>query len=593
MNTATVSNRRIHNVAQGSPEWEALREQYYTASEAPMAAGAHKNVKRNEAIRLRATGDKKEYGRWITEVLFARGHEYEAAARPMADDIIEDELFPVTMTAEVNGLRLLASLDGRTMDGRIVFEHKSWNEELVAQVRAGELTPHYTIQMDQQLIVSGAEKVLFMVSDGTPERCEWMWYMPPVNVIGLVRMWNQYENDVDAYQHTEEPVPIVGELVTDLPAVSVQVSGEIAIRSNFDAFRVVLTDFLDNQLIREPQTDQDFANLDLQVEALKNAEAALNAAEASIIAQVSSIDEQKRMKDALYKLTRDNRLMAERLVESKKQEVRGKILQRGKDALAQHIDGLIEAIGKPYMPQINADFSGAMRSKKTISSLNDAVDTELARAKIEADAVFLRIQVNLATLRATDKEYHGLFADVQQLVLKAPDDLAAIIKSRISEHKEAEERKIAAAKEQAAADERRKMEAEQAEKARAEERERIRAQAEADAKARADEQRTRDAELMKQAEARGAAQAVSAQVRTEEPAPYAVARQDEPATLKLGDIAHRLGFSLSAEFIEQTLGISPAGKQRAAVLYRESDWPRICDALTRHIGLVRGSRCAA
>lgn len=53
-------------------------------------------------------------------------------------------------------------------------------------------------------------------------------------------------------------------------------------------------------------------------------------------------------------------------------------------------------------------------------------------------------------------------------------------------------------------------------------------------------------------------------------------------TLKLGAIALRLGFVLTAEFIS-SLGFDPAGRDGAARLYHESDWPRICDALVQHI----------
>jgi hypothetical protein len=65
----------------------------------------------------------------------------------------------------------------------------------------------------------------------------------------------------------------------------------------------------------------------------------------------------------------------------------------------------------------------------------------------------------------------------------------------------------------------------------------------------------------------------------------------EPATLKLGTICERFGpgFSITAAFVSDTLGIQPAGTERAAKLYRASDFARICDALVAHIGSVRGA----
>jgi hypothetical protein len=72
--------------------------------------------------------------------------------------------------------------------------------------------------------------------------------------------------------------------------------------------------------------------------------------------------------------------------------------------------------------------------------------------------------------------------------------------------------------------------------------------------------------------------------RMPEPAP-------EPATLKLGTICERFGpgFSITAAFVADTLHIQPAGTDRAAKLYRASDFARICDALVAHINSVRGA----
>ena len=58
----------------------------------------------------------------------------------------------------------------------IIWEHKLWSVSLVADVQNNTLPAHYTLQMDQQLLVSGAKKCLFMVSDGTKENMVFCWY---------------------------------------------------------------------------------------------------------------------------------------------------------------------------------------------------------------------------------------------------------------------------------------------------------------------------------------------------------------------------------------------------------------------------------
>lgn len=65
------------------------------------------------------------------------------------------------------------------------------------------------------------------------------------------------------------------------------------------------------------------------------------------------------------------------------------------------------------------------------------------------------------------------------------------------------------------------------------------------------------------------------------PAPAPAVEAEQP-TLKLGMIANRLGFQLSAEFL-RTMGFEPSGKAGAHGVYLESDWPKVKAALIRHV----------
>lgn len=63
----------------------------------------------------------------------------------------------------------------------------------------------------------------------------------------------------------------------------------------------------------------------------------------------------------------------------------------------------------------------------------------------------------------------------------------------------------------------------------------------------------------------------------------------EPATLKLGAICARLGFTMTAAFVADALDIKPAKVEGVARLYRESDFGRICAALQTHIERVHAT----
>ncbi len=446
---------KILDVIQGSPEWEAVRAKHFTASEAPVMMGAAKTMRRSELLHAKATGDEREISEWVKTNLFDKGHEVEAAARPIAEQIVDEDLFPATATDD-DGY-LLASFDGITLLEDAIWECKQWNEAKAEKVRNGEIPEEDYWQVVQQLIVSKAVRCLYMVTDGTEEKTVYVWTEPDADdKAKLLAGWAQFAEDLANYTPPETKPEVVAAPVLDLPAVSVQVTGEIAIRDNFAAFETALRDFIDNRLIREPQTDQDFADLDTQIKTLKKAEDALQTAEAAVVAQVASIDQMKRTKDMLYDLARSNRLMAEKLLEAEKKNRRAAIQEGGKQALAEHIANLNKRLGKPYMPAIAADFVGVTKGKRTIASLQDAVDTELARTKIEANEIADRIDLNLKTLREQASDYTFLFADKAQLVLKANDDLLNVIKARIADHKEAERERLEAEQARIRAEEERK-----------------------------------------------------------------------------------------------------------------------------------------
>jgi hypothetical protein len=96
------------------------------------------------------------------------------------------------------------------------------------------------------------------------------------------------------------------------------------------------------------------------------------------------------------------------------------------------------------MPAIPDNFAEVIKRKTTVASLQNAVDTELARLKIEADAISRVIQKNIATMESDAKDYESLFPDIKAQATKNPDDFKAMVWLRISEHKAAQARKAEA-----------------------------------------------------------------------------------------------------------------------------------------------------
>ena len=426
---------KIHNVAQGSEAWHALRANYFTASEAPAMMGASKQMKRTELLSAKKTGLDRDVSWWVQKYLFDKGHEAEAMARPILEGRIGEDLFPIVGT---HG-DLLASLDGCTMLGETLFEHKMWNEQLAADVLAGNLDPHYYWQLEQQLLVSGAEKVIFVCSDGTEDNFVSMEYTPvPGRAATLVAGWKQFQADLLDFTPTEVVPEALGKTPNSLPALRIEVTGMVT-SSNLEQFKVhSLAVFA--SINTELETDQHFADAEKTVKWCGDVEERLAAAKQHALSQTESIDALFRTIDEISAEARAKRLMLDKLVKARKVSIREDIVMDAAKALQAHIDQINTSLrGKARMPAVPADFAGAIKGKKSISSLRDAADSELARAKITASQIGDSILANLASYGELAVDHTFLFNDLQQLVLKANDDLVALIKVRISDHQKAEE----------------------------------------------------------------------------------------------------------------------------------------------------------
>lgn len=464
-------NMTIHDVQQGSPEWLALRAEHFTASEAPAMYGVSKYQTRTDLLQQKKTGLAPEVDA-ATQRLFDNGHATEAAARPIVERLIGEDLYPVVGTRG----NLLASMDGMTMLGDTLFEHKALNQSLIQQIAAGELEAHYWVQLEQQLYVSGAERVIFVCSDGTEDNFHHLEYRPvPGRIEQILAGWKQFEEDLAAVEVAAPKMPeAVGRAPENLPALRIEVTGMVT-ASNLAAFKDHALAVFEG-INRDLQTDQDFANAESTVKWCGEVEDKLKAAKAHALSQTASIDELFRAIDAISDSARATRLELDKLVKARKESRRLEIKQGAEQALTAHIAAINKRLGKVQLPDITADFAGAIKGKRTISSLQDAADSELARAKIEANRIAESIETNLASLRTLAAGHAFLFSDAQQLVLKDNEALEAIIKGRISDH-ETEEKAKAERLAEAERERIRKEERERLEKEQAAEANRIAAQA--------------------------------------------------------------------------------------------------------------------
>ncbi|HSC06782.1 MAG TPA: YqaJ viral recombinase family protein [Steroidobacteraceae bacterium] len=526
-----------HDLVQGSDEWDQFRLEHDGASEAAAMLGLSLNVKRSELLRMKHTGIAHEFSDWVRRNVLARGHEVEAMARPHIEEMLGRDLYPVTCS---DG-NLSASCDGLTADDSIAMEHKQWSESLAARVSAGELPEEHMPQCQQVLMVTGAERLIFVVSDGTPKNMVYIWVLPdPVWFRRLRDGWDQFHRDLAAYVlPEEEPAKPIGKAPETLPALRIEVSGQVT-ASNLSEFKQTALTAI-RSVNRDLSSDADFADAEKAVKWCSDVEDRLAEAKQRALSQTSSIDALFKAIDDISAEARRVRLDLDKLVTRRKIELKEAEVVRALDALAMHIEVVNAEIAPAALRPMDAGFGAAIKGLKTLASVRDKLGAALANAKIDADAKAKAIRCNLNAFKPLATGVEFLFADLAYLVHKPADDFDAQVRSRIAAHKEAEvERERAAL---------------------------------AWKKSEDDLVST----LVLRSEPYAAVESV--RIAATDVSPHI----DEPATLKLGTICERLGLMMTAAFVGHSLGVKPSGRAGAAVLFRESDFARICAALQKHI----------
>lgn len=540
--------KTVH-LQQGSPEWLAHRRTTRNASDAPAMMGVSPYVTRSELVKQYATGITREIDD-ATQRVFDRGHEVEPALRRFAEDLIEDELYPVTGVDDHGYLG--ASFDGVTMDETIIFEAKQPNAQKMESVRAGTIPPQDYWQIVQQFAVcADAERCIYVVGDGTGDNTVHL-DIPRAQVEDdiprLLAGWQQFDADVAAY--VPEPVRAapVAAAVEGFGALSLRVEGRI-IASNLDAFKAGAEQFIARLPKPEDlQTDQDFADAKGAVKACEEAEARIKAAKDAAQAEMTDVDAAFRLADSVAQTIRAARLALDKVVKVEEQARRDAIVQAGVKAVRAHYDQVNESLGEHrILPpgQLVQDMGAVIKGKKSLASMKDAVDTAVAGCKIAANEQADRIRANVRVFEAEVGSWSALFPDrVLLCATKAQEDLRYLMAARI-------------------------------------------AQAKVDEQKRADDAKAR-AEAAAQQPSPGNDASAAAEPAPTAPtrAPALVATVGAGAArtlagrkIKLGDINARWApITVTAEGL-RTLGFQPAAREKGATLYAEADFGLMCAAL--------------
>lgn len=555
---------QIVNLIQGTPEWHAHRKAHFNASDAPAMMGCSSYKTRSELIKELATGIDQEVDA-ATQRRFDDGHRFEALARPLAEEIIGEDLSPCVGT---NG-KYSASFDGITFMRDVAFEHKTLNDtlrEAMFEGCCGDALPlQYQVQMEHQAMLSGCERILFMASKWNGDKLveeRHCWYYPNLELRAkIIAGWEQLEKDVAAYDPTaERPTPAVAAPMESLPAVVVQVSGALTVGGNLDVFGAALRAFI-TRIPAKPRTDQEFVDADAACKALKKAEDALTQAEESALAQVGDVEAMRRTVADLKALARATRLATEKLVKAEKEARRVQIVAAAKMAFNTYVQRMEVELKGIRLQIAPPDFAGAIKGLSSVASMEERLTAALLEGKAQADTLASRVADNLRMLESV-KEYPFLFPDRQDLAHKDSEVLELLIHKRVTEHQAAEAARLEA------------------------ERERI----------RAEEAAKLQAQAAIEAAAKTEAPSASPEPIAEAKAPETVIQQAQAAhvnesahdgdTLTLGQINALIApLKVDAAGLEQ-LGFMPSKTVKAAKHYQASSIPAMVQSMVTHLQCV-------
>lgn len=444
---------QIVSLVQGTPAWHQHRAQHFNASDAPAMMACSPYMTRAELVKKLATGVTAEVDA-ATQRIFDAGHQFEALARPLAEEIIGEELSPCVGTRG----KYSASFDGLTFMIDDGFEHKSLNAALREAMFEGctgaDLPLVYQVQMEQQAMVSSCKRILFMASKWELDRDtgEWVlveerhcWYTPNLDLRArIVAGWELLEKDVAAYTPPKAEA-ITAKIQQALPALRIEASGAVT-ASNLDEFQAVVMERI-NAVNMDLVTDQDFADGDADGKWLRDVSAKMKEAVQRVRGGMESVDEVLRVLEQLDEIATKKAIAIEKKVKSEKDVRKDQIVLTAQRSLDGHIAELNRNLGAHYLASPGLVFAPVVKGLKSLDSMTDKVQAELATQQATANAAAARYKTNRAHLQQQDGDWITLFPDFSTVGAKGAEDFEALAALRIGNHKRAEAARLEAERE--------------------------------------------------------------------------------------------------------------------------------------------------
>jgi len=444
---------KILNLQQGSEEWHNVRATHFTASDAAAVLGFSKYKSKQELLEEKAFGKKKENSG--SEYIFQKGHEAEEKARPLIEEMIAEDLSPVVGVMDYFGLPLLASFDGITLDDRIIFEHKLHSKALSEFLEQNQDLPdtHWP-QVEHQLLISGADHCIFVVSDGTHENQTLIEYCSkPERQKMVIEGWMMFQKDLEQLKsnppadETEKHQATTQEA---LPALTIELEGKV-LATNLDQFKQIALDQI-SQINKDLTSDEDFVQAESDVKFLKEAIKNIDDVKDKAISSTADIKAAFDALDEVRAFMNRTKLDLEKDVKGKKEQIKKAVKEEALQSIYAYKTELESQLSGNHLKNESYDLAinEAVKGKRTLKSVREACDNVVTQTKLKLNDAAKVSRDNLALLDELASDYAFLFSDFQVYINQETPIVREMIESRVANHKAEEEAKKQATEEAAA-----------------------------------------------------------------------------------------------------------------------------------------------
>ncbi len=222
--------------------------------------------------------------------------------------------------------------------------------------------------------------------------------------------------------------------------LAIRLTGQIQ-ESNFDEWKTELIEKIKGAN-KKLVTDDDFTYAESTVKSFKAAENSLVEAKQSALEQAADIQKLFGAIDEISAEARQARLSLERQIRTRKEEIKNEIIDNGVAQIEERVQYQSDDyhLAFPDAHAYRGRFSIAVKGKKTVKSMNDAVSNVYDEILAEINEANDRVIASRKALDGIEGKYKPLFQDERTLLVLPADFLQVTIEKRIATY-EAEEAK--------------------------------------------------------------------------------------------------------------------------------------------------------